>query len=100
MKAKAGKGEAQAFYAEVARSLTTYLADRQGVPAAGLTRDQLQAALDERGHNPATVRALLSALDECDQARFAPDASAVAAQEDLLSRADKILEQLERKEGR
>ena len=43
---------------------------------------------------------LASALDECDQARFSPAAKEVAAQEDLLERADKILEQLERKEGR
>ena len=98
--AKAGKSDAQAFYAEVARSLTTYLSDRQGIPAVGLTRDQLQAALAERGHTPATVRALLAALDECDLARFSPSAGAVAAQEDLLARADKILEQLERKEGK
>lgn len=95
---KAGKVDSQAFHAEVARALTQYLVDKQSIAAPGMTRDQLAAALAERGHTPGTIAALSEALDRCDQARFAPGASDLGAQEDLLGRADAILKQLERKE--
>jgi hypothetical protein len=96
--AKAGKADAQAFYAEVARALTQYLGDRQGIAAQGMTRDQLATALAARGHTKGTIAALAAALDACDQARFAPDASAVQAQQELLTKADAVLEQLEKRE--
>src|SRR5207237_1052601 len=65
---------AAAFYAEITRALTQYLADKQQVAAAGMTRDELAAALAQRGHPDATVQRLLKILDDCDQARFAPAA--------------------------
>ncbi len=94
---KQGGHDAQAFYAEIARALTQYLADKQGVAAAGMTRDELARALAGRGHGKGTIEALLAALDECDRARFAPGASEVAAQEGLLARADRLLELLDGK---
>jgi hypothetical protein len=84
------------FHAEVARALTGYLADKQGIVAAGLTRDELSRALAGRGHPPSTVRALVQILDECDRARFSPDASDVSAQEALLDRADRVLAELDK----
>jgi len=95
-----GKSKPAEFYAEVARALTGYLADKQGVVAAGLTRDELARALIERGHAQPAVRALVSALDECDQARFAPGSAGLRAQEGLLERADKLLADLDRGRGR
>jgi hypothetical protein len=95
--AKAGKADSPAFHAEVARALTQYLVDKQSVAAPGMTREQLAAALAARGHSQATITALSEVLDRCDQARFSPGPSEVAAQQALLSRAEAILEQLERK---
>ena len=92
---QARKGAA-AFYAEVARALTQYLADKQGLAATGLTRDELSRALLERGHPEATVQRLLRLFDDCDQARFAPGAAEVAAQEDVLARGDRLLAELDR----
>jgi BatD DUF11 like domain len=91
-----GSQVAGEFHAEVACALTGYLADKQGVVAAGLTRDELARALESRGHPPATVRALLAILDECDRARFSPEASAPSAQEALLDRADRVLAELDK----
>ena len=87
--------EPQSFYAEVARALTQYLADKQGLAAVGMTREELSRALAQRGHARATIDELLAALDDCDHARFAPGAAEVAAQEGLLARADKVLEALD-----
>src|SRR5206468_4764789 len=61
------QGEAVAFYAEIARAVTGYLADKQGVAAAGLTREELAGALSARGHPEETVRRLLRVLDDCDR---------------------------------
>jgi hypothetical protein len=90
------KGEASAFYAEVARAVTGYLADKQGVVAAGLTRDELSAALAQRGHADELVSRVLRVLDDCDRARFAPRSGEATAREAMLTRADQIINDLDR----
>jgi hypothetical protein len=84
------------FYAEVARALTGYLADKQGVAAGGLTRAELSQTLLKRGHLKGVVDGLLVALDECDRARFAPGAKDLKAQQLLLEKADALLKALDR----
>jgi hypothetical protein len=91
------KGEAAAFYAEVSRAITGYLADKQGVMAAGLTRDELARALAERGHPEDVVGRLVRVLDDCDRARFAPRSGEAPAREAMLTRADQVLNELERR---
>ena len=93
------RGESVAFYTEIARAVTVYLADKQGVAAAGLTRDELAAALSARGHPEETVRRLLRVLDDCDRARFAPGSSEAPAREAMLGRADQVLNELDRGNG-
>jgi hypothetical protein len=84
------------FHAEVARALTGYLADRQGIAAAGLTREELVAALLARGHLKGVVEGLCAVLDECDRARFAPGSRDPKAQQALLEKADALLAALDR----
>lgn len=88
---KSGTGAADEFYAEVARALQGYLSDKQGLTAAGLVRDELVQALLAKGHDQLTIDKLISVLDECDRARFAPGARSAAAQEAVLARADQVL---------
>jgi hypothetical protein len=90
------RGEPMAFYAEIVRAVTGYLADKQAVAAAGLTRDELAAALSARGHSDETVRRLVRVLDDCDRARFAPGSGEAPAREALLGRADQVLNDLDR----
>jgi hypothetical protein len=90
------RGESVAFYTEIARAVTVYLADKQGVAPAGLTREELAAALSARGHPEETVRRLLRVLDDCDRARFAPGSSEAPAREAMLGRADQVLNELDR----
>ncbi|HWE25719.1 MAG TPA: BatD family protein, partial [Myxococcales bacterium] len=93
---KAGAASAADFHGEIARALTGYLADRQGIAALGLTRDELGRALVERGHPPGTVRAVLGVLDECDRARFSPAASDLPSQKARLERVERLLGELEK----
>jgi hypothetical protein len=93
---KRGAASAAEFHAEIARALTGYLSDRQGISAAGLTRDDLGRALLERGHSPGTVRAVLAVLDECDRARFAPGAADLPSQQARLERTERLLGELDK----
>ncbi len=93
------RGDAVAFYAEIVRAVTGYLADKQGIAAAGLTRDELAAALRARGHGEETVRRLTRVLDDCDRARFAPGSGDAPAREAMLGRADQVLNDLDRGQG-
>ena len=95
-KALLAKGDAAAFYAEVARALTGYLADKQNVAAAGLTREELSAALVARGHPDELSRRLVRILDDCDRARFSRGAETATAREAMLGRAETILSELDR----
>jgi hypothetical protein len=95
-KALLAKGDAAAFYAEVARALTGYLADKQNVAAAGLTREELSAALTARGHAEELSRRLVRVLDDCDRARFSRGSEASTAREAMLGRAEAILSELDR----
>jgi len=88
-------GEPGAFYAEIARAVTGYLADKQGIAAAGLTRDEVQTALAARGHAEETVRRLIRLLDDCDRARFAPGSSDAPVRETMLGRADQVINDLD-----
>jgi len=91
-----GNASASDFHAEIARALTGYLADKQGIAAAGMTRDELGRALLDRGHPPGTVRAVLAVLDECDRARFAPGGADLPSQEARLERAERLLGELDK----
>ncbi|HEY2030212.1 MAG TPA: BatD family protein [Myxococcales bacterium] len=90
------KNDAAAFYAEIGRALTGYLADKQGIAAAGLTRDELLLALTGRGHPEETAKRLVRILDDCDRARFSPFASEAPAREAMLGRAETVLGELDR----
>jgi BatD DUF11 like domain len=91
-----GKASASDFHAEIARALTGYLADKQGIAVAGMTREELGPALLDRGHPPGTVRAVLAVLDECDRARFAPGGADLPSQEARLERAERLLGELDK----
>ena len=91
------RGEAAAFYAEISRAVTGYLADKQKVVAAGLTREELAAALAARGRGEETIRRLVRVLDDCDRLRFAPGSGEAPAREAMLGRADQVINELEAK---
>jgi len=91
-----GNASAADFHAEVARALTGYLTDKQGIAAAGMTREELGRALLDRGHPPGTVRAVIGVLDECDRARFAPGGADLMSQEARLERAGRLLGELDK----
>jgi BatD DUF11 like domain len=94
-KARTRTTDAIAFHEEVARALVEYVADRTNRPAAGMTYDELEAILVEKGVSPELRRRYRTCLETCDFARFTPDAGRGTAREDLTREAREIVQALE-----
>ncbi len=85
------------FYAEVARALTGFLADKFNTSAAGLVSDQVERQLRERGVPEELISDTLALLNTCDFQRFAPAAADTSAMQETLRRAEKIIGSLEKR---
>jgi hypothetical protein len=83
------------FFGEIARALTEHIEERVGEPVASLTRDQLRDLLSARGFSEPTVTGLVSELETCDFARFAPSASGPGEMRSALRRAKTLLGAIE-----
>ena len=60
------------FYDEVLRALWGYVGDKLNMPVEQLSRENVSQQLGERGVDDATIGLFISALDECEFARYAP----------------------------
>ncbi|HEV8376215.1 MAG TPA: BatD family protein [Candidatus Polarisedimenticolia bacterium] len=87
--------QARLFYQELASALTSYLADKVGTPATGLTYDRIEEILETRSVDPTVRGRFRRCLETCDFARFAPAASAPAEMEKALTEAESLVETLE-----
>ena len=69
-----GKNLYTAFYEELHRALIGFVADKLTMDMADQSKENIAAALAERGVAPDTVTAFTDLLDACEYARYAPDA--------------------------
>lgn len=70
------QGKSHEFYDEVLKAMWGYFSDKLTIPVAELTKDNIQSALYARGVKEESVVKLMSVLDECEFAHYAPgDAS-------------------------
>ncbi len=90
-------GSAEAFFAEVERSVHALLQARFGEPFSGLTHASLEARLANKGVPEETSKKVRSVLETCELGRYAPGAADMAARERLLEDAEAALEALERR---
>ena len=66
------KGNAGAFYDEVLRALWGYVGDKLNMPVEKLSRENISQQLEAGGADGDTISLFISALDECEFARYAP----------------------------
>jgi hypothetical protein len=85
--------------AEIERVLRELLAGKLGATAAGMSRDELRAALAALGGAPVLVDGLVVALDECDRARFAPGSITAEEASRAIERASELIDGFERLGG-
>lgn len=65
-------GKSGDFYTEVASALWGYISDKLNIPVADLNRENVAAKLGAARIAETVVDRFLTALDECEYARFAP----------------------------
>lgn len=83
------------FYCEVSRAMLQYVGDKLNLAAYGLTKDQIVDRLTEKGLEKEKIDHLMSTLDFCDFARFAPGSSSEEEMRKFLERAEKAIAELE-----
>ena len=91
-----GPATARAFYAEVARALTEYVAAKFDTSAAGLTHERIEDLLAARGAPEEDRRAFHRCLEACDYARFAPASSGLDGMRSSLDAAEEVIVRIER----
>jgi hypothetical protein len=92
----AGGEDRRAFYAEVARALRGFVADRLNVAEAGMQMGDLSAGLKGHGASESTVTEVMGCLDHCDRQRFAPPDADIEEQARFLARASAAMTALDR----
>ena len=93
---KVGQTEPRRFYDEAAVALTGYLTDKFNLPEIAMTSDLLEKSLTERTVAPATVREIMTSIEECDFARFVSAPAAPEKMKELAARIEKLIDTLER----
>ena len=65
-------GDKNGFYDELARAMWGYSSDKFNMPAAYLSRDNVQEKLATKGVPQESIDLLLKVVDDCEYARYAP----------------------------
>lgn len=86
----------RAFYAEVARALRGFVADKLNVSAAGLQVAELRGDLQRQRVSVTTAEELLDCLAESDRQRFAPPGADQAERKRVLERAGAVMTALDK----
>lgn len=91
-------GDKEQFHAEILNALWGYISDRLVIPVADLTRSNVSEKLAARGMSQQNIDNIIDILDECEMARYTPDASQHTLQEiyDATSRAMDTLENMKK----
>ncbi|ANM28883.1 hypothetical protein ABI59_03600 [Acidobacteria bacterium Mor1] len=88
--------ESDAFHGEVGGALLSYLADRFGTSASGLTYDRVDELLREREVDDGTRKEVRTMLEASDFARYVPGAGDRGQWGQTLDRAAELVDRLER----
>lgn len=84
------------FYEELARALRGFFGDRFQLEPSGLTIEQIEEELRERGASEQALARTRSLLDEADQARYAPVRPTRTVQQRAYDEATQLLNDLEK----
>ncbi len=86
------------FYAEVSRALWGYLTDRLKIPPSDLNRETISSTLQQRAVSSDTISAIISTMEQCEFARFAPQSDSLQMEvvfKDTVQLVTKIEDQLQ-----
>jgi len=84
------------YFAEIARALLGFAADKLNLAEAGIVSSELEARLRERGAPDATIEPYLQLLKVCDYQRFAPSEVTLAQMQGIYKEAKEAIINLEK----
>lgn len=90
------KHNSEQFYQEMLKALWGYLSDKLNIPASMLTRQNIMDTLLERGVNEDLCNEIVKLLDDCEMARYTPDASLDVNVEAIYGKATQAINSLEK----
>ncbi len=67
-------GNKELFYIEIFKALYGYISDKLNIPVADLNKEHISTTLKSRTVSDSTIEKLISTLDNCEYARYAPSA--------------------------
>ncbi len=88
------EGFTDRFYEELMKGVWTYLSDKLSIPVAELTKEKVEAELVTKQIKDELVKRCLNVLNECEFARFAPNAGQ-KHRDQLYDEAAKVISELE-----
>jgi hypothetical protein len=88
------------FYAEVARALRGFVADKLNIAEAGMKISDAEEGLGREGVSDPVFREVLECLEHCDLQRFAPPKEDAGEEARFLEKVSKVMTDLNREMGR
>ena len=85
------QGLSTAFYEELHRSLLGFVGDKLAMDMADQNKENIASALRERGVEEVQADEFTALLDECEAARYSPDAGSHEAMGTLYDRAVQVI---------
>lgn len=79
-----------AYFEELHKAVLGYVSDKLLIPAADLSKERIVGAYAEKGISGEAVERLIALLNECEEARYAPDAT-VSHKEELYTQAIDVI---------
>lgn len=89
------EGKNDEFYASLASALWGYLSDKLNIPASQLTRQNIEEKLRNYGVNDVDTQNIMLVLDDCEMARFTPNADHSVMQ-NLYETTSRVISNVER----
>ncbi|MCF0177645.1 MAG: BatD family protein, partial [Bacteroidales bacterium] len=83
-----------AYYEELHKAVLGYLSDKLTISSANLSRDNIVESLQQRGVAEDLINSVAGIIDECEAARYSPDAT-VEKMEELYDNAVATISALE-----
>ncbi|MCK9626059.1 MAG: BatD family protein [Bacteroidales bacterium] len=85
-----------AYYDELHKAVLGYISDKLTIPVADLSKDKIREVLSEKETSAELIESLISLIDSCEYARYAPDAGH-EAMENHYNEAVRVISELEGK---
>ena len=90
----AARGDRSGFYAEMLNALWGYMSDKLSIPVSELSKDNINAELEQYGVDEPLRKASMDLIDKCEFAQYAPELTS-GDMNAVLNEAAGVIDQLE-----